>query len=189
MLRASTGRLTGNTRHRCIPLRGEITRQVAACAIARMVVLASESHDLPIVVQMDSPEVTVKESLRMLATMDGIKSPVAVFCRGQIDAAALALAAHGRKGLRSTAPDAHFSFQLAEAGDLGSDDGLLASLATALAKGTQQPEAQILEWLKTGVVFSPQQAVQKGLIDAISTEPIVSDSNGHLGVANPVATH
>ena len=110
-LRASTGLLTGAGRERSVPLRGRISRQLANCCIARLLVLAMEDAHRPIIVYIDSPGGPVAESMPILSTLRGIRSPIVTFCRGQAGGTAAIIAAHGREGFRVAAPDACFFFE------------------------------------------------------------------------------
>jgi ATP-dependent Clp protease, protease subunit len=176
--RASTGLLTGAGRERSVPLRGRITRQVASCCIARLLVLATEDPQRPIVIYIDSPGGSVSDSLSILSTMNGIRSPIATFCRGQAGGTAAIIAAHGRRGFRLAAPGAHFSFEAISAAAAfkpvpDGEESYLHLLVEMLAKAAQRTEAEALRWLSGGIRFVPQEAVEYGLIDGVSKEPLL----------------
>ncbi len=182
--RASTGLLTGAGRERSVPLRGRITRQVASCCIARLLVLATEDPQRPIVIYIDSPGGLVSDSLPILSTMNGIRSPIATFCRGQAGGTAAIIAAHGRRGFRVAAPGAHFSFEaipgaIASEPTRDGEEPFLNLLAELLGKAVQRTEAETLRWLSGGLRFSPQEAMHCGLIDSVSAQPLLP--SGRLG--------
>jgi ATP-dependent Clp protease protease subunit len=177
MARFSTGLLVGIDRERCVPLRGRITRQIAACCIARLLVLATEQPGRPIVIYIDSPGGPVKESLPILSTMHGIKCPIATFCRGEANGTAAVIAARGTPGFRIASPGARFSFRQTAAStsdrDLVSDEKLFGTLAEILAGDIHKPEAEILTWLTDGAEFTAAQAVANGLVDKVSSKPLL----------------
>src|SRR6516164_2719248 len=100
MTRRSTGFLASRFLERRVPLRGRITNQLASCCIARLLVLATEHRQKPIVTYIDSPGGSISESLNVISTMNGIQTPVVTFCRGAVGGSAAVIAAHGLKGFR-----------------------------------------------------------------------------------------
>ena len=175
MLRPSTGLLAAAGQERRVPLRGRITRQIANCCIARLLVLATESPQQPIITYIDSLGGTASEALGIISTMNGIRCPVVTFCNGQVVGPAAIIAAHGLKGFRAGTPGARFSFKGFEtvkgkgAADL---DSILQLFADILAADTRKPKELILKWFKEGAQFSPHEALANGLIDAISPQPL-----------------
>ena len=103
-LRPSTGRLTSPVQERRVALRGQLTRVVASCCIARLVVLAAEDQRDPIFVHIDSPGGSIAEAMGILSTMNGIRCPVITFCRREAMGPAAIIAAHGLRGYRAAAP-------------------------------------------------------------------------------------
>jgi ATP-dependent Clp protease, protease subunit len=177
MARFSTGLLVGADRERCVPLRGRLTRQIAACCIARLLVLATEQPGQPIIIYIDSPGGPIKESLPILSTMDGIRCPIATFCRGETSGTAAVIAARGTWGFRIANPGSRFSFRPPGATrpthDLVTDEKLFPALAELLAQNVRKPEAEVLAWLKYGVEFTATQALANGLIDKVSPKPLL----------------
>src|SRR5579859_3730581 len=112
MSRRSTGFLASRILERRVPVRGKITNQLASCCIARLLVLATEDRQKPIITYIDSPGGEPAQALGVISTMNGIRSPVVTFCRGSIGGPAAAIAAHGLKGFRAADPGAHFSLKL-----------------------------------------------------------------------------
>jgi ATP-dependent Clp endopeptidase proteolytic subunit ClpP len=173
----STGFLASRFLERRVPLRGKITKQLASCCIARLLVLATEDRHKPLVTYIDSPGGSAAESLGIISTMNGIRSPVVTFCRGPIGGAAAVIAAHGLKGFRTADPGAHFSLRLqsepARDGHPETRESYLKLLSQILAQDTGNPEALVLRWLTDGAEFTPQEAIRNGLIDAVAREPLL----------------
>ncbi len=172
MRRPSTGLLTANDQERRVTLRGRISKAVASCCIARLLVLATEDRRHPIVTYIDSSGGSLRQALAVISTMNGIRCPVASFCHGQVGAPAALIAAHGLRGFRTATPAARFSFKVAESSGRDAEDrALLPLLADVLARDSGRPAAEVLGWLMQGVEFTPEQALQHGLIDTIAASP------------------
>jgi ATP-dependent protease ClpP protease subunit len=145
-----------------------------------LLVLATEDRHKPIITYIESSGGSAPEALNVISTMNGIRSPVATFCRGSIGGAAAVIAAHGLKGFRSADPGSHFSMALEgerardERGE--SPESYLKLLAQILAGDTGRPEAEVLRWLIEGAEFNPQEAIKHGLIDSIGRAPVLPKS-------------
>jgi ATP-dependent Clp protease, protease subunit len=180
MSRRSTGFLASRSLERRVPLRGHLDNQLASCCIARLLVLATEDSHKPIVTYIESNSGSVPEALNVISTMNGIRSPVATFCRGPIGGPAVVIAAHGLKGFRTAEPSAHFSLLLERPSGRNSQpeshESYLKLLAQILASDTGRSEAEVTVWLTEGMVFSAQQALQHGLIDTVGPQPVLPNS-------------
>jgi ATP-dependent protease ClpP protease subunit len=174
--RPSTGRLTSPAQERGVLLRGRITRVLASCCIARLVVLATEDARSPIVVHIDSREGTVAEAMSILSTMNGVHCPVVTFCRSEALGPAAIIASHGLRGYRVAAPGCRFSFKITSPKETRqgavNTQSLLPLLAQILVKNTRRRPEEVMEWLTSGTPFGPQEALRMGVIDAIASEPI-----------------
>jgi ATP-dependent Clp protease protease subunit len=161
-------------RSRCVPLRGKITRHLATCCIARILFLAAEDKRQPILIEINSPGGLAVETLPIFSTLNGIQCPVSVFCRGEVGGTSAVIAAHGLRGFRVSSPTARFSFKSLAAEGNGSSTNaqFLKVLAEMLARDTGKRESEVMAWMTEGVEFTPEQAVQNGLVDAIGTDPI-----------------
>ena len=126
---------------------------------------------------IDSPGGPIKESLPIISTMNGIKCPIATFCRGDAGGSAAVIAAHGAAGFRVAAPSARFSFRRPGTSraehDLVSDERLLLTLAEILAKDVRKMEKEVLSWLTTGADLTADQALTHHLIDRVSAKPLM----------------
>ena len=176
MLRPSTGLLAAAGQERRVPLRGRITREIASCCIARLLVLATENRQQPIITYIDSLGGAAAEALGVISTMNGIRCPVVTFCNGQAVGPAVLIAAHGLKGFRVGTPNARFSFKGFEsagnANDSAALDSLLPLFADILVADTGRQKEQVLKWFKDGAQFNSQEALANGLIDAVSARPL-----------------
>ena len=162
-----------------MPLRGRINRQIASCCIARLLVLAIEDRQRPIITYIDSMGGSASEVLGVISTINGIRCPVVTFCHGQAVGPAAIIAAHGMKGFRVGIPSARFSFKGFEAvksRDNGELDSLLPLLADILAADTRKSKDLVLKWFKDGAQFTALEALANGLIDAIASQPLCPQS-------------
>ena len=168
--RPSTGRLISPTQERRVVLRGKITKVIASCCIARLVVLAAEDQEQPIIVHIDSPGGSASEAIGILSTMNGIRCPVLTFCRGQASGPAAVIAAHGQSGQRSAVLSTRFSLRLSCFSDHNQSnfESLLGLLVESLSKDTHRPVEEVLQWFKTGLDLNPQDAIKRGLLDTVT---------------------
>jgi len=175
MRRPSTGSLTTGGKERIFPLRGRITRQLGSCCIARLLVFGSEDHSRPILLHVDSTGGQIPNALSIISTMNGIRTPIATFFGPRVEGTAVVIASHGLRGFRVAPPGGHISFKtLSE--EAAQDDetaSMLSLLAEVLAKDTNQSEACVMGWLRHGAEFDARQALESGLIDAISSTPLL----------------
>jgi ATP-dependent Clp endopeptidase proteolytic subunit ClpP len=169
--------LTGTVRERHAPLRGRVTKQSASCCIARLLVLAAEDPKNPIVAYIDSAGGSAGESLSILSTMNGIRCPIVTFCRGTTGGPAVVIAAHGLRGFRVAAPNTRFSFKdfdfVGRAGKMTGKESFLPLLAEILSEDSHRPKEEFLELLAKGAEFNVQEAIRLGLIDQVSSKPIL----------------
>jgi len=174
--RPSTGLLTAAGQERRVPLRGRITKQIASCCIARLLVLATENLKQPIITYIDSPGGSVAEALGVISTMNGIRCPVVTFCHGQAVGPAAVIAAHGLRGYRVATSTSRFSLRGFEPVGKGHDPRVLESVlpmfVEILAADARKQRDQVLKWFKDGAQFNAQEALAHGLIDAISSQPL-----------------
>jgi ATP-dependent Clp protease, protease subunit len=170
MNKCSTGLLT-NDRNRQVLLRGRITKQTAACCVARLLVLASEGPRQPIDMHVDSRGGSIRESLMILSTMNGLKCPVRTFCWSAVGGSAVIIAAQGSPGLRIATPSARFSFKELH-DEMSWISGQKEFIADLLAQRTERPVAEVSAWMSGGGVFTADQAVALHLIDAVAVPPL-----------------
>jgi ATP-dependent Clp protease, protease subunit len=170
MKRPSTGLLT-NDRSRQFPLRGLVTKPIATCCVARLVVLASEAPEQPIMIRIHSPGGLIAESLMIVSTMKGLKCPIRTLCHNEVGGAAILIAAQGSPGLRTATASTRFCFEglLNEPSLIPGQKELVGEV---LAQSTQKPLQVVLEWMAEGVTFDAKDAIANGLIDSIAANPL-----------------
>jgi len=156
-------------------LRGKVTKLIASCCIARLVVLAAEDQQEPIIFHVDSPGGSPSEALGILSTMNGIRCPVVTFCRGQIVGPAAIIAAHGMAGHRVALANARFSLRFSGFGvsDEADLESMLPLFVEGLRKDTRKTPEEILEWFRSGAEFDAPEAIRRGLIDSLGEVPSV----------------
>lgn len=175
-VRKSTGALTGVLHSRRVPLRGPMTERTAACCINRMLVLAADNKQQPIVIEIDSTGGAIADALSVIRTMNGIPCPVGTFCRGHVHGSAILIAAHGVRDNRVTMANAHFSF--APLHSSANEAGWHAMLQL-LAQDTGRQEAEIVNWLSDRNNFPPQAAISRGIVDIVDSKPVFPAFNEH----------
>src|SRR5262249_16503785 len=120
---------------------------------------------------------SLSEALGVISTINGVRCPVVTFCNGQAIGPAAIIAAHGLKGYRVATPTARFSFKGINSpvkGQFGTEfDSSLALLAEILARDTRKSNDQVFQWFKEGAQFASQEALANGLIDVVSSRPLL----------------
>ena len=175
MRRPSTGSLTTGGKERVFPLRGRITRQLCGCCIARLLVFATEDRSRPVLLLIDTSGGQISSALSIISTMNGIHTPIATFFGPSVEGTGVVIGSHGLRGFRVAPSGARLSFKALSAEAAASEEAasMLPMLAEVLAKDTRQSEARVLGWLRDGAEFDAQQALEAGLIDSISSSPIL----------------
>lgn len=178
MARRTTGRLV--TTGRTVPIRGAISKMVSSSCIARLLVMAAEDQQSPIIAYIDdSASGMASEALRIVSTIDGIRAAVATFSRGRASGAATLIAVHGLRGFRVASPTATFSFKFdSEARQHESVDSYLKLIVDMVAADSQQTVEKVRAWIKDGVEFTAEQAKANGLVDKIGGEPLLPAKQG-----------
>ena len=175
MRRPSTGSLTTSGKERIFPLRGRLTRQLVSCCIARLLVFGTEDRSRPILLHVDSSGGQISSALSIISTMNGIHTPIATFFGPKVEGTAVVIASHGLRRFRVGPPGGQISFKTLseEASENDETASMLSLLAEVLAKDTNQSEAHVMGWLRDGAEFNARQALEAGLIDAISSSPLL----------------
>ena len=175
MRRPSTGSLTTSGKERVFPLRGRITRQLCGCCIARLLVFGTEDRSRPILLRVDSSGGHISSALSIISTMNGIRTPIATFLGPRVEGTAVVIAAHGLRGFRVAPLGGQISFKTLseEAAESDQTASMVSLLVEVLAKDTNQSEARVMGWLREGAEFDARQALEAGLIDVISSVPLL----------------
>ncbi len=175
MRRPSTGSLTTGGKERTFPLRGRITRQLGDCCIARLLVFGTEDRSRPILLHVDSTGGQIPVALNIISTMNGIRTPIATLFGPRVEGTAVVIASHGLRGFRVAPPGGQISFKTLseEAAESDETGSMLSLLVDVLAKDTNQSATRVMGWLRGGAEFNVRQALEAGLIDVISSGPLL----------------
>jgi ATP-dependent Clp protease protease subunit len=177
----SPGRLPGWLQEKLFERRivfvtGRLDDDVAAQTAAQIMTLDA-TGDGPIELYLDSPDGTLEAAFVLIDTVDVLHTTLRAHCRGQVGGPAIGVLAaadhrsaapHTR--FRLTQPTAQFS-GIAEqiAAHTQQQQRLLWSLHVRVAKATGRPAEEIAEDMRRGRCLDAREALDYGLIDAIST--------------------
>ncbi len=164
-------------RDRIVFLGSAVVDEVAALVTAQLLFLESEDPEKDIHFYINSPGGSVTAGLAIYDTMQYIKPDVSTLCVGQAASMGALLLAAGAKGKRFALPHARVMIHQPLGGAEGqaSDIEIQAKevlrireqLNTILAQHTGQPLEKIEKDTDRDFFFSPQQALEYGLIDQV----------------------
>lgn len=159
---------------------------VTELIIAELLYLNYESQEKPIYLYINSPGLSSPdgramgfdtEAFAVADVMKYIKAPVATVCVGQCFGAAAMLLASGAKGQRYSLPNGSMMLHQPKSLSRGqaSDIAIKARevmrnrkiMCEMLAKGCGKPVEEIIDVASRKTYFSPEEAVEFGLIDQI----------------------
>ena len=157
------------------PLRGRLTKILGSCCIARLLVFSTEDRAKPILVRVESTGGPISAVLPLLSTMNGIHAPIATFLGNSVEGTAIVVGANAMKGCRVATLQTRLSFRsLAEQIDRDPREAQLAPmLVEILAGATGKPVSVAEKWVYGGAEFTAAQAMEAGLIDVISPQPVL----------------
>lgn len=171
MKRASTGRLVKT--ERVVVFRGSLTKLVSTAGIARLLVLAAEEPERPILATIACPQGVASEASRVISSIRGIGCPVGTFCRGLQGGAGTVLAAHGKKGFRSALPAATFCFRFEpEPRKQRMTESFSELLVDIVAEDTGQKRERVRSWFESEETFTAAEAQAANIIDHVAQEPV-----------------
>jgi ATP-dependent Clp protease, protease subunit len=160
---------------RIVLVTGRLDDEVVAEAAAALTTLDAIG-DTPIELHLDSPDGTLGAAFVLIDTLDSMRAPVRVRCRGQIGGPAVGVvvaaqhrvaAPHTR--FRLTQPTAQFSGTPEQiASQSQQQQALLWRLHARLAQLTGRPAEEIAEDMRRGRYLDAREALDYGLIDAVS---------------------
>jgi len=164
-------------KERIIFLTGPIDDNVSSLICAQLLYLESENPNKEIAFYINSPGGIVWSGLAMYDTMQYISSKIMTICIGQAASAASLLLASGTKGLRFSLPNSRImlhqpsgSFQ-GQVTDIEIHASEIVKTKTKLnkiyAKHTGKKYEKISEIMERDSFFSPEEAVNFGLIDKV----------------------
>lgn len=174
-------------KERIIFLTGPIHDGNASLICAQLLFLEAENPEKDIFMYINSPGGVVTAALGIYDTMHYIKPDVATVCVGQAASAGSFLLASGAKGKRYSLQNARIMIHQPLGGVQGQASdiaihakeiiGLRDRLNNILAKHTGQPISVIQEVTDRDQFYSPQEAVEFGLVDQViaSREEIKSE--------------
>ena len=164
-------------RDRIVFLGSAVGDEVAALVTAQLLFLESEDPEKDIHFYINSPGGSVTAGLAIYDTLQYIKPDVSTLCVGQAASMGALLLAAGAKGKRFALPHARVMIHQPLGGAEGqaSDIEIQAKevlrireqLNNILAQHTGQPLKKIEKDTDRDFFFSPQQAVEYGLIDQV----------------------
>ena len=164
-------------KERIIFLTGPIDDNIASLICAQLLFLESENPKKEIAFYINSPGGIVWSGLAMYDTMQYISSEIMTICIGQAASAASLLLTAGTKGRRFSLPNSRIMVHQPSGGFQGqvTDIEIHASeivktknkLNKIFAKHTGNKIEKIIEIMERDSFFSPEEAVNFGLIDKV----------------------
>jgi ATP-dependent Clp protease protease subunit len=161
---------------RIVFVTGRLDDAVAAQAAAELMTLDA-TGDGPIEVYLDSPDGSLEAAFVLIDTLHALQATVRVHCRGQVGGPAIGILAAADHRLaaphtrfRLFQPTAQFSGtadQIASASRQQQDS--LWKFQAGVAKATGRPVEEIADDVRRGRHLDAGEALEYGLIDAIST--------------------
>jgi ATP-dependent Clp protease, protease subunit len=175
-------------RERVVFVGSAIDDEVANLVVAQLLHLEAEDPDKDIQMYVNSPGGGVYAGMAIYDTMRFIKPDVATTCCGIAMSMGSLLLAAGTKGKRAALPNARILLHQPHGGYQGqaTDIGIHATEALALrrrmeeiyAEHTGRPIDEISAVLERDRFFTPEEALDYGLVDRVTT-----DRNGSNGRA------
>jgi ATP-dependent Clp protease, protease subunit len=164
---------------RIIFLGLQVDDALANLIVAQLLFLESEDKKTPINMYVNSPGGSVSAGLAIYDTMQHVAPPISTTCVGLAASMGAVLLAGGEKGMRRALPHAKIMIHQPWGGYQGqaSDIAIQAEqiintrkrLNELLAMDSGQPVEQITEDTDRDKYFSAAEAVEYGLIDAVTT--------------------
>ena len=166
---------------RIIFLGQAVDDQIANLVVAQLLHLESADPDKDISIYINSPGGSITAGMAIYDTMNFIKPDVATICCGIAMSMGSLLLAGGAKGKRTSLPNSRILIhQPSSPGFEGQATDIeihareiiktRKNLETIYAKHTGQSEEQVHLDLERDRFFTPEQAVEYGLIDRVLTE-------------------
>lgn len=167
-------------KERIIFLTGAVNDEVASLICAQILFLESEDADKDIFLYINSPGGVVSSGLSILDTMNYVRPDVATLCFGQAASMGSLLLSAGAKGKRFILPNARVMIHQPLGGVQGQATDIeihvkeilnLKKRLNELYKDyTGQPLKKIEEQVERDRFFTPEEAVNFGLVDKIVTK-------------------
>ncbi len=165
---------------RIVYLGTEIDDGVANVIVAQLLHLESDQNELEINLYLNSPGGSMSAMLAIYDTIQFIQAPVATTCVGQAASAAAVLLAAGAPGRRSILPHGRVILHQPSTQGQGTLPDLVlhareivrvrAQMEEVLARHTGQSTDRLRADTDRDKVFTAEDAVAYGLVDAIVAE-------------------
>jgi ATP-dependent Clp protease, protease subunit len=162
---------------RIVFLGHEVDDVVANLVTAQLLFLESEDPEKEISLYINSPGGSVTAGLAIYDTMEFVKPPVSTLCVGQAASMAAVLLAAGAKGRRYALPHSRIMIHQPLGGAQGQATDLdiqareilrlREELNGIIVKHTGQNLRRVEKDTDRDLFFSPEQAVEYGLIDEV----------------------
>lgn len=166
---------------RILFINSDIDDKLASDLVATLLVLDSENPGEKISLFLNTRGGSIRNVLMIYDVMKMLQSPIETICAGSVCEEAIVLLCSGTPGLRFATKNSFFSVSQLEnqhfsVGDLTDAKKLLEihsinnkNMMEIIAKNTHKSFKQVLSDFERKVFFTPQQAVQYGLIDQVIT--------------------
>lgn len=162
---------------RIVYLGTEIDDGVSNTLIAQILHLESENSEQPIRLYINSPGGSLTATFAVYDAMQFVRAPVETTCIGQACATAAILLAAGDPGRRSILPHARVLLHQPSGSSRGAIPDLIleadevirlrAEAERVLARHTGHPVEQLRVDTDRDRIFTPEQAVEYGLVDQL----------------------
>jgi ATP-dependent Clp protease, protease subunit len=161
---------------RIVLLTGPLDERLAAEAAAALMTLDAAGA-LPIDLHVDSAGGAIDAAFVVIDTIDHLRGPVRVRCRGQVGGPSIGVVAAADRSV--AAPHTRFRLAQPTARFSGTPDAIAARnreqqdllwrLYARLARRTGRPAEEIAEDIRAGRYLDATQALEYGLIDEITS--------------------
>jgi ATP-dependent Clp protease protease subunit len=178
-------------RERVVFVGSAIDDEVANLVVAQLLHLEAEDPDKDIQMYVNSPGGVVYAGMAIYDTMRFIKPDVATTCCGIAMSMGSLLLAGGAKGKRAALPNSRILLHQPHGGFQGqaTDIGIHAKEALALrrrmeeiyAEHTEKPIEEISAVLERDRFFTPEEALEFGLVDRVTVDRNGNGLNGRNG--------
>jgi ATP-dependent Clp protease protease subunit len=159
---------------RIITITGRLDHDTATSVAAQMMLLDAGGA-APIDVHLDSADGTLEAAFALIDTIDAVRAPVRVHCRGRVGGPAVAVVAVAPH--RSASPHARFRLTEPTVEFAGSPEATLAAtrqhrdllwrLQARIARASGRPTEEVAEDMRRGRWLDADEALVYGLIDAV----------------------
>jgi ATP-dependent Clp protease protease subunit len=180
-------------KERIVMLGTEVSQQSANLIVAQMLFLDSQDSDRAIQLYINSPGGEVYAGMAMYDAMQQVHAPVSTVVVGMAASFGTVILAGGRAGMRYSLPHSTIHMHQPFGGAQGQVTDmqirinefqrLKTDVIDIFVKHTGQDRDRIERDMDRDIYFSPQQAVEYGLIDRVLEKTPAGHENGHKSYA------